>query len=93
MATVTWIIPEGTAAKAGDVLARLATQEWDDRLTRRQLRFEQMANDVTQAAEELRMLESTNQTTLAARRLAYDMAKLEEDQYGVVSPHAGRPRR
>jgi HlyD family secretion protein len=83
-ATLTFLAPEGTTVKKGDVLAKFNTQDLEDEITDLSLRLETVRNRVTRAEESLKMQENTNETSVTAAEVALRMARLADDQYGTV---------
>lgn len=75
-ATVTFLVPEGTLVKKGDVLAKFNTQDLEDEITDLSLRLETVRNRVTRAEESLRMAQNSNDTAITAAEVALRMAKL-----------------
>jgi len=83
-ATLTFLVPEGTLVKKGDVLAKFNTQDLEDEITDLSLRLETVRNRVTRAEEDLKMQRNSSDTDMAEAEVALRMAKLADEQYGTV---------
>lgn len=76
-ATITEIVPEGSAVKTGDVLVRLASDEIKEKLEQETLNVEKAIADQVAAEQELAIKQNESESNLKDAKLKVTLAELE----------------
>jgi multidrug efflux pump subunit AcrA (membrane-fusion protein) len=78
---IKWIIDEGTKVKKGDKLMELDSSGFQDQLKDKTKDVDKAYADKVTADEAVKIQEITNESTIAAAKNAYDLAKIELEKY------------
>ena len=84
-ANITWLIPDGTIVKKGDLLAKLDTGRLDDQILSLQRQVDSSENDIAQSQEALKIAQNSAQADISAAESKVKFAELSLNQYGTVA--------
>ena len=83
-AKLTFIVPDGTQVKKGELLAKMDSSDLDEYIASRSIEVERNSSELTRTQESLRMKKADAEMKVAAAKLKVDLARMALDQYGTV---------
>ena len=81
MSTIIELVPEGTYVKKGDVLVKLETSEYKDKLNQQEISYQRAQADYLQAQEAYNIQRSQNDSDINAATLDLEFAKVDLTKY------------
>jgi len=79
--TIEWIVPESTAVKKGDLLARLSSEDLRDRVETEEIGLRAAAGAVADAEQQLELTISENASRIRKAEIDLEIAKIEFERY------------
>lgn len=79
--TIEWIIPESTAVKKGDLLVRLASDTFKERVEMEQIEIDSIQAALREATEQLEITKKDNETRITKAEVDLRIAELELERY------------
>lgn len=80
-ASIIYLIPEGTLAKEGDLLVELDASDLEERLTERQIAYQNALSAFTEARENLAIKKSESESAIQLAELAFEFAEVDLAKY------------
>lgn len=78
---ITFIVPEGSQVKKGDLVAEFETTEIDKDIKQKEVEVNEAKGKRDEAVQLLSIKEDENATNIAAAKLAFDIAEIDLEKY------------
>jgi RND family efflux transporter MFP subunit len=79
--TIEWIIEESTRVRKGDLLVKLASEEFKDRVETAEIELKRVSNALEEARRELEIIEKDNASNIKKAEIDLEVAQLELKRY------------